>query len=118
MNEWIMDMARGEFGYKAKDLTLPLTPYVIKPKAGKVARGSFTLKNAKGLPMKGMLRCMDERLRFGQDHFMGTECEIAYEYSAEHLAVGEVVKGKVWVVSDRGEYELPYAAHVEAPTYG
>ena len=47
------------------------------------------------------------------DQFTGSDAEIFYCFHGENLEEGDVVKGSFSVVSNRGEYNLPFVVNVE-----
>ena len=47
------------------------------------------------------------------DQFTGSDAEIFYCFHGEDLEEGDVIKGSFSVVSNRGEYNLPFVVTVE-----
>lgn len=82
---------------------------------GKEYRGAFTIWNAAGRRMKGILYSSDRALMIDDDKFIGEENTIRYHCCAAYLEPGTEISGSISVISDCGEASLPFRILVEAP---
>ncbi len=117
MKEKIERLAKGIFEYEMPDLIVSESVLVVPVEAGMQTTGSICLKNSMSKRMKGVLYVTGKILVLEENNFVGTECEIFYHVNAEQLIAGEVHKGSISIISDCGEFELPFSVEVKEPTY-
>ncbi len=76
--------------------------------SGESFRGSFLIYAPEGAVAEGCVYSSDPVMQCLTREFAGNEEEIAYAMSAEGMEVGEVLSGKFTIISNYGEYELPF----------
>ncbi|MDD2971809.1 MAG: DUF5717 family protein [Lachnospiraceae bacterium] len=83
-------------------------------------KGSFHISSqGSSRENEGYLYASDMRIHFQNNRFQGNEVEIDYIFDATGLEEGEVLKGEIYVVSEKGEYFLPFVfivAHTNLET--
>jgi len=83
---------------------------------GEVRQGVFRIKNHGSAPMKGFVLSDNIRMKCDITSFSGDLVEIAYHFDSMGMEPGDVVKGEFQIISDKGEYFLPFEAAME-PAY-
>ena len=117
LKEKIEALSNKEFEYEPPLLCLSKEEIRIEAIAGQVFEDSFTIKNSINRRMKGVIYSSNRLLTLHKDTFVGQEAMITYQFNAEFLQPGDVVEGEVTLVSDCGEYTIPFLVKVEAPYY-
>lgn len=78
-----------------------------------VLSGSFVIKSA--MEASGILYTDTGRIVLKENTFAGKSAEIHYEIHSTGVLPGEKIKGRIWIISDGGEFTLPCEVQVEAP---
>lgn len=91
----------GSLEFSCADIALILAP-------GALYEGTFTVYGNGDGETCGYVTSTDQRMECVTDEFHGMEDIIGYRFHGEHLRNGDVVKGEFHIVSNRGEYRLPY----------
>ena len=76
-------------------------------KQGKID-GSFTLKSVSGKAIKGKVLVADPRVEIQATGFQSEEVKISYYFDGSHMESEEEVSGSFVVLTNFGEYEVPY----------
>ncbi len=84
----------------------------ISLKAGESAEGSFTVTGGEGLPLLGIVRTGDIRMKCLTQEFTGSPATIRFSFDSMGLDEGEKARGEFKIISSQGEYTLPYMARV------
>ena len=84
----------------------------ITPYPGMTAEGCFVIGSADGSAVEGFVRADDPRMRCLTPWFSGSEESISYTFDAAGMTEGESREGYFYVMSDCGEYRLPYRVTV------
>lgn len=117
MKEKLTKFSRGVFQYKKPSLLFSQESIEFSLEAGKVYEGNFTITTKAGIPIKGILSKTDHFLKLSKTSFTGTEAKIDFTYDATNLPAGETHVGTIQVISNCGEYEIPFVAKVEVPYF-
>lgn len=78
-----------------------------------IASGSFQIISQGDRDNKGRLFATNYRMTFEKSTFIGNECTIHYRFDSKGLEVGEILKGEINVVSQKGESYLPFVVTIE-----
>lgn len=113
MEEVIERLLEGDFDYENGSLDFSCTKLELTIKSGEVREGSFKILGEPGRYTKGTISSTDGRMECLTTEFVGTEEEISFCFHGENLEEGDVVKGEFCVVSNQGEYYLPFVVSVE-----
>jgi hypothetical protein len=84
----------------------------IKP--GEVQEGSLLII-ASDKYVQGRIMSSDTRVRLYEGEFSGKSTQITYCFDASNMEPDSAIKGEFVVVSDYGEYTIPYIVHVQNP---
>ena len=77
---------------------------------GEQADGSFTLSAQK--PVKGILYSSSSRMTAEHSSFRGRNVRIFYTFDASGLCGGEEIEGEFCIITEAGEFLVPYMVHV------
>lgn len=80
---------------------------------GEDAEGSFRIFGDEGRLIQGHVITSDGRMECLTPDFVGTGETIAYYFHADGMEVGDTHKGEFCIISNQGEYNLPYVVKVE-----
>ncbi len=79
---------------------------------GEIIQDNFVIY-AGSKQAEGDIYSSDTRLQIMQPRFYGEESVVEYCFDASCIEAGETVKGFVTVISNQGEYELPFQIQVQ-----
>lgn len=82
--------------------------------AGEKTEGSFFI-NTSDKDIKGVIYSTDTRMKLSAEQFAGEKCEITYTFATDYLEIGAKVQGMIVVLSNAGEYTLPFCIVVKRP---
>ena len=112
MYKAVEEALAGNFRYDPGHLALtPETLELSLHEGGKLT-GSFRIEGAPGLPLSGSVMCFDTRMKLSDSDFTG-DAEISFTFFGEGLPLGTNHRGKFEILSDQGEYVIPYTVTVE-----
>lgn len=81
---------------------------------GEVIQDSFVIY-AGSMDAEGEIYSSDTRMQVLTSHFGGEEATIEYSFDGSCIEVGGTVNGYFTIISNRGEYTLPYQVMVQKP---
>lgn len=116
MREAIEQILENTYDYEKGTLDFSCTKLEIELKQGECFEGSFQIFSPEGKYTKGYVSSTDLRMECLTSEFVGNEEEIHFCFHGELMEAGEVTRGEFCVVSNRGEYYLPYVISVARPT--
>lgn len=100
------DYEKGTLDFSTARLELSLSP-------GEVYTGSFFIRGQVGKLSEGHIYSNDIRMKLITDSFIGTQSEIGFTFSAQGLEEGDVVQNEIYVISNQGEFYLPYVVTIQ-----
>lgn len=86
-------------------------------KKGECGRGSFTIIGREGLPLIGTIVTGDIRMGCQNPVFKTSPAEIFFQFDSTGLDEGEHARGEFKIMSNQGEYELPYIIHIASEVF-
>ncbi len=116
MQEIVGQILNEKFEYKNGTLNFSCGKIEHAVSAGNVCQGSFSIllpEDASADYMTGFVTTSDPRMECFTYEFAGSGVDVSYCFHSEHMEEGEVTKGEFYVVSNLGEYYLPYVISVE-----
>lgn len=113
MQEIINQIAEENFDYENGSLDFSCTKIEISLHEGERFEGSFRIYGDQGQFTNGRVLSSDLRMECLTREFVGCDEEILFCFHGENLEAGDVVKGNFYVISNRGEYYLPFVVSVE-----
>ena len=82
-------------------------------KQGETAEGSFIVYAPGDVPVEGWIVSSQIRMECLAEEFIGIKETIPYRFSAKGTEPGDIVEGAFFIVTNYGEYELPYRVEIE-----
>ncbi len=113
MQEIIDRILEGNFDYENGSLDFSCAKIEIGIPAGGVYEGNFHIYATSGVLADGYVNTTDLRMECLTSAFAGSDVEIAFRFHGENMEEGEVVKGAFNVISNHGEYYLPFVVSIE-----
>jgi len=100
------------------DLSFNCSSIEFEVASGECYDGRFRLVADNRSNPEGYIYSDDLRMNIRTPDFSGLEREILFEYDSTGLKEGSVLSGIINIVSNLGEYELPYTVKVSTATMG
>lgn len=113
MQKIIDQILEGNFDYENGSLDFSCLKIDISLRRGESYEGSFRVYAPAGKFTAGHVTSSDLRMECLRSEFVGADEEIAFRFHGEYMEEGEVVKGNFYIVSNQGEYYLPFVVSVE-----
>lgn len=113
MQKVIEQIMEENFDYENGSLDFSCAKIEISLSRGEVYEGSFRIYAGQGQYTNGTVLSSDLRMECLTKEFIGCDEEILFRYHGENLEEGDVVKGNFYVISNQGEYYLPFVVSVE-----
>lgn len=112
MQEMIDRILEGNFDYENGSLDFSCAKIEISIPAGESYEGTFGIRSTPGQLTDGYINTTDFRMECLTPAFSGSDAEIAFCFHGENMEEGDVVKGVFNVISNHGEYYLPFVVSV------
>ncbi len=81
---------------------------------GEVREGSFTMTiTGSKRPSEGYISATGDGMSVLNREFQGNEITVGYRFDSKGMEEGDVIQGEFVVVSNKGEYYLPYVVIIE-----
>lgn len=113
MQEIIERILEGNFDYENGSLDFSCAKIELSIPQGGIYEGSFHITSSPGQITDGYVTSSDIRMECLTPEFSGSDVEIFYCFHSENMEEGDVIKGAFSVVSNHGEYYLPFVVSVE-----
>lgn len=81
---------------------------------GEIIEDSFTIRAADKYA-EGKIYSSDTRLRLYETAFRDVETQIGYCFDGTSVEAGSSIRGELVIISNRGEYAIPYKINVQKP---
>ncbi len=112
MEEVIRRLLEGNFEYEKGSLDFSCTKLELTIRPGECREGSFFIYGEEGRYTQGNVLSSDGRMECLTAEFVGCREEIFFRFHGGNLEEGDVVKGEFHVISNQGEYYLPFVVNV------
>lgn len=114
MQSTVERILAGEFhnGVRSLDFSSPRIELTLHE--GEVYEGSFLIFGPENVFTEGTVSVDGIRMQCLTGSFSGREEEIAYRFDASDLNEGEKVQGDFRIISNQGEYSIPYEVSISA----
>lgn len=113
MQQYIERILEGKFEYDKGNLEFGCSKIELTLKRGEICEGMFTVDGAKNHLTQGKVYSSYSRMRVLNPEFIGNGETITYQFDAAGMEEGDVVKGEFDIVSNQGEYYLPFVVTIE-----
>ncbi len=116
MKEKIERLSKGIFEYEQPEIVLSQDALNLFISEGEVQTGSFVISNSANTTMKGLLYSSSNILKLGSKTFNGASNEVTFSVNCKYMEPGEKTEGRINIVSDCGERQLPFTISVLGAT--
>lgn len=113
MNSVIDRILNGQFENTERTLSFSLPRLELTIKPGEIAEGSFVIYGPKDKAVQGLISTSELRMEVLTADFSGYEFGVGYRFDGTGLSPGDAIKGEFNVISNQGEYQLPFVVNVE-----
>lgn len=113
MREETANKRNGEWKEEKKSLQFSCAKVELNAGERGFLEGSFLIREREGRSIEGYIFVKDLRMECLTPKFSGEETEIFYRFDGRDLEPGEKISGSFGVVSDGGEYSLPFEVCLE-----
>lgn len=115
MKATVEQYARGDFQFDRPRILISEQKLDLRIEAGTIYHGILTLSNVQDARMKVMV--YDDRYLFTFDRhiFVERKCELRYHFDGSHYEQGKTIRGNLNVITDGGEFVVPYTVEIVAP---
>ncbi|MCM1387027.1 MAG: DUF5717 family protein, partial [Bacillus sp. (in: Bacteria)] len=114
MKQIIREILEGKFRYDNASLNFSCPRIELSMQAGENREGSFVIYGPEGVLTEGYVISTDLRMECLTASFSGSQDEIFYRVDAAGVKAGEEIKGDFHIVSNQGEYNLPFSVTINA----
>ena len=109
LHEIVDKLLNGFFDYDNGKLSFSVSRIEEMLPAGEIYEGSFTIESLDELPASGNVYTSSMRLVCRIDSFDAKNVKVDFLFDSTGLEPGDIVKGDVQIVSNKGEYYIPFA---------
>lgn len=99
--------------YKTTTLCLSEEQLIINTEPDCVSEGNLLVRSSDGSKVHGRVYTSHWRLACVQTEFHGSVAELLYRFDSTGMRSGDTICGSLSIVSDAGEYIVPFAATAE-----
>ncbi|MBQ6587093.1 MAG: hypothetical protein IJI01_00275 [Butyrivibrio sp.] len=112
MREIVDQLLKGKYYYAERNLDFSTSRVEISLSAGEIVEGSFTIFGPEAGLLVGEVSSTEMRMQVITRDFSGTPYEVSYRFNGKGLAKGDVLQGDFRIISNQGEYFLPFVVTV------
>ena len=109
MRQVIDEILSGNFMFDKGSLDFSCPRIDLSLYADTVEEGSFSISGPEGRVTEGYVVSSDVRMTCVTHSFSGSQDEILYRFDASGMEEGEEAKGVFHIISNQGEYYLPFS---------
>lgn len=115
MKAIVEQYAKGQFKVDRPEVAISEQDFKINIEAGTIFEGEFQINSLNGIPIKGMVYDSRYLLRIEDHSFISKNFIVRYSFDATCLEAGQNFKGHINVITDGGEWRLPYDISIVQP---
>lgn len=109
MRQVVEEILNGKFNHERGQLDFSCQRVQLEVDADTVTEGSFTVYGPEGKVTEGYAVSSDLRMECVSGRFGGAQDEIFYRFDAHGMEPGEEIKGAFNIISNQGEYVIPFS---------
>ena len=113
MEKHIERLIDGQFEYDRGVLEFSEQRIEIRLLPDETAEGSFKITGPADKPTEGIVSSTELRMEVLTPSFSGSGDTISYRFDSAHLVNGDVLQGDFRIISNRGEYLLPFVVSID-----
>lgn len=115
MKAIVEQYAKGQFKVDRPEVSISVDQFRINIEAGTIYEGQFLIESLNDFPIKGMVYDSRYLLRFEDHSFISKSFTVKYSFDATCLEAGQNIRGHINVITDGGEWRLPYDINIVQP---
>ena len=112
VREIVERILQGKYEYAEKKLDFSTPRIELLVSSGETSEGSFTIFGPEDKLVTGKVSSTEIRMEVLTENFSGSPYEVSYRFNSRGLSQGDVLKGDFRIVSNQGEYVLPFVVTV------
>ena len=112
MKEIIEQLLKGQYFTAERNLDFSTPRVELYIGAGEAVEGTFTIFGPEDRLLVGEISSTEVRMQVITRDFSGTPYEASYRFDATGLSKGDVIQGDFRIISNQGEYYLPFIVTV------
>ncbi|MCR5420587.1 MAG: DUF5717 family protein [Lachnospiraceae bacterium] len=109
MHEIVDRLLNGFFDYECGKLAFSVSKIEESLEIGEIYEGSFEIDSNDDLPVYGNVYTSSMRLVCRLESFNTAHVHVEFLFDSTGLEPGDIIKGDVQIVSNKGEYYIPFA---------
>lgn len=117
MKIMIENASRGIIEYDVPKLNIGAKQIDVEMEEGGYFRGTFTIISENDLEMKAIIYSTSEKVIVENPQFVGKKYIVRYLVYGETLVSGETLQGEFHIVTNGGEYKVPYTVRADKPVF-
>lgn len=102
----------GKFEYESSSLIFSCSKIEINMKQGENYTGSFTMEEQAGREVEGKIYSTNMAVQCLTQSFEGAKIQVDYSVHTQGKKSGDVMKGEFQIITNAGEYTVPYVVNV------
>jgi hypothetical protein len=108
----VEEILNGNFNFDKGSLDFSCPRIDLSLLKDTVEEGTFSIYGPEGCVTEGYIVSTDLRMECMTKHFSGSQDEVLYRFDARGMEAGDEVKGAFYVISNQGEYYLPFCVTI------
>lgn len=116
MSDKIARYIAGEFEYEGGSLVFSCSKIELNLSQGESVTDSFTIKEESDKEFHARIYSSNLVMKCDKEEYDGREITVTYKTDTADKLSGEVIKGEFQIVSDMGEYVIPYVITIRHET--
>jgi hypothetical protein len=108
----VEEILNGNFNFDKGSLDFSCPRIDLSPLKDTVEEGTFSIYGPEGCVTEGYIVSTDLRMECMTKHFSGSQDEVLYRFDARGMEAGDEVRGAFYVISNQGEYYLPFSVTI------
>lgn len=113
MREKMERFAKGEFEEVLPKIEFPKEPVSWSMKPESTFQGYLRFSSENDARIRGYVLCSDGNLKIEKPQFFGRNVRIEFVYSSKNLADGDKKRGKLILITNAGEFMVPFEVQIE-----
>ena len=114
MQDAVEKILEGKFNKNIHSLDFSSPVIELNLHEGEDYEGSFTISGPENEVTEGTVTSTRLKMQCITDRFSGVREEIAYRFDASGMREGDTLKGEFRIISNHGEYYIPYDVNIVA----
>ncbi|MCM1135696.1 MAG: DUF5717 family protein [Clostridium sp.] len=116
MQDAVAKALEGKFNSDIHSLEFSSPVIELGLRSGEIYEGSFTISGPENEMTEGTVSSTRLKMECLTSRFSGCQEEIAYRFDASGMEEGDSFRGEFRVISNHGEYYIPYDIHIISET--